>query len=353
MKNINKYQLEDFVQDLHFRKWVLGRLSEENHFWEDWLADHPEKKALVEEARSLVVATEIEEINIPESKVREGIDHILFQTAAAPARWYQLTWVRVAASVTVFLVMALILGRKEIKTAISDEKPVLSQSTETENNGKEPLSLKLSDGTVVTLKTGSKLQVAKDFGRQTRTVNLTGEAFFEVQKDPQHPFLVYAGGVVTKVLGTSFNVRAYHREASTSVAVRTGQVTVYQQEKADVKNNHHPEQILLTPNQKAVFEKERGKLVKTLVEKPVILSVIPENKNFDFNETPIPVVFTQLQQAYGVKIVFDSELLDKCNLTATFGNEPLYDKIDIICETIQARYEIADGQIVIYARGCK
>lgn len=351
MKNINKYQLEDFVQDLHFRKWVLGRLPEENHFWEDWLAEHPGKKAMVEEARSLVIASEIEEISIPEAVVREGIGNILLQTSR-PA-WYRLAWVRVAASVAVFLALAWLFNRNVTKSGTGAEKQMLSQSTETENNGKEPLSLTLSDGTLVTLKTGSRLQVARDFGHQTRTVHLTGEAFFEVKKDPQHPFLVYAGGVVTKVLGTSFNVRAYRQETSTSVAVRTGQVTVYQHEKAGRKNNRHPEQILLTPNQKAVFEKEREKLVKTLVEKPVILTGFTGKNLFDFHETPIPEVFTQLQQAYGVRIVFDSELLEKCNLTATFGNEPLYDKIDIICETIQARYEIADGQIVIYARGCK
>jgi hypothetical protein len=64
-------------------------------------------------------------------------------------------------------------------------------------------------------------------------------------------------------------------------------------------------------------------------------------------------VFDQLQTAFGVKIVHDAELLANCNLTASLSEESLFEKIDIICETIQAKYEIADGQIVIYAKGCK
>jgi transmembrane sensor len=90
-----------------------------------------------------------------------------------------------------------------------------------------------------------------------------------------------------------------------------------------------------------------------LVEKPIIIVPSIEKKSFEYDETPITKVLTQLENAYGVKIIFDADLLANCNLTASFSNEPLFDKMDIICETIHARYEIADGQIVIYAKGCK
>ena len=68
---------------------------------------------------------------------------------------------------------------------------------------------------------------------------------------------------------------------------------------------------------------------------------------------PIVKVLGQLETAFGVKIIYDADILTQCNLTASLSEEPLFDKIAIICETIQARYEIADGQIVIYAKGCK
>ena len=352
MNKFEDYQLEDFVQDLFFRKWVLGKLPPENQFWENWLKKYPKKRILIEEAKSLVIASQIENIDIPKQQIQEGISAILYRTETHSKSLHEQTWFRVAASIALVMLFTWIYTKSDFSKNIS-EKDNLSKATETENNGSQPLNLKLSDGSTVTLKKGSKLQVSNDFGLQTRTVFLTGEAFFEVQKDPQHPFLVYAGGIVTKVLGTSFTIRAYNNEAKTLVAVRTGRVTVYQEEKTNKRNQVHNEQILLTPNQQVVFEKKEEKLVKTLVESPVILLPSAENENFEYDETPIPKVLIQLEKAYGVKIIFDAELLANCNLTATFGDEPLYDKMGIICETIQARYEIADGQIVIYAKGCR
>jgi transmembrane sensor len=349
MEKYRKYHIEDFVQDLYFRKWVLGKLPQENLNWENWLNKNPEKQTLIDEAKSLVIASQIEEIEMPTNKIQQSIDEILNHIETPTIPFYQQNWFRAAAVVLLLFTVGLVLEKTSIVSFLNAEKI----RTETENNGIEPLNLTLSDGSKVSLKKGSKLEVSTDFGEQTRTVFLTGEAFFEVQKDPQHPFLVYAGGVVTKVLGTSFNIRAYKGEANTKVAVRTGHVTVYQEEKVGVKNNTHPEQILLTPNQQVVFEKKEEKLVKMLVEKPIIIVPSIEKKSFEYDETPITKVLTQLENAYGVKIIFDADLLANCNLTASFSNEPLFDKMDIICETIHARYEIADGQIVIYAKGCK
>jgi transmembrane sensor len=352
MEKYRKYHIEDFVQDLYFRKWVLGKLPKENLHWENWLNKNPEKQTLIDEAKSLVIASQVEEIETNSVEIQQGIDAVLFRTQPKTKKLYQQTWLRIAASVILIASFVLFLYKSETLTQ-NYRKNILTKATETENNSTQSMSLKLSDGSIVTLKKGSKLQVADDFGVQNRSVFLTGEAFFEVTKDPQRPFLVYAGGIVTKVLGTSFNVRAYNNETKTLVAVRTGRVTVYQEEKTNFRNQVHPEQILLTPNQQVVFEKKVEKLVKTLVEKPVILLPNTQSNTFDYDETPIPEVLNQLEKAYGVKIVFDADLLANCNLTATFGNEPLFDKMSIICETIQARYEIADGQIVIYAKGCR
>lgn len=350
MKNTNKYKLDDFVQDLHFRKWVLGHIDVNDDYWDKWINENPEKNHLIEEAKSLVIASQIEEIVLFDGQIKEGIQTVLKRTESKTIRLYQQRWVKFAAVLVVLMTLGWAINNTFNRLLLS-EKPS-ARTIETENKSTKPLKMTLSDGTIVTLKRGSKLQVARDFGLQTRTVYLNGDAFFEVQKDAQHPFLVFAGGVVTKVLGTSFNIRAYSNEENTLVAVRTGHVTVYKQEKNIESKKLHPEQILLTPNQQAVFEKNEGKLVKTLVENPQILLTEKTDNVFVYNETPIAEVFTNLEQVYGVKFIFDREIINQCNLTAAFGNEPLYDKISIICETIQAHYEIADGQIVIYAKGC-
>lgn len=82
----------------------------------------------------------------------------------------------------------------------------------------------LDDGTKVVLNANSRLSVG-DY-TLSRNVNLDGEAFFDVKKDPERPFTVHGGGLYIKVLGTSFNVRAYPGIQNTTVSVKTGKVQV-------------------------------------------------------------------------------------------------------------------------------
>ena len=346
MKDFRKYTLEDFVQDLHFRKWVFGKLPKEDTFWEDYITENTNKQSVFEEAKTLVIATEIEEIKGFESMKDVAIKAILANTNKNNRRFSSKFIIAIAASVLLVFTTIWLINR--YTPSLKNEQ---LNRQETENKSSNSLFITLSDGTKVTLKKDSKIQVSKDFGNKNRVVYLNGEAFFEVKKDPLQPFIVYAGGIVTKVLGTSFTVRAYQNESKTSVAVKSGNVTVYQEK--SIKQNNLAEQILLTPNQEAVFEKSKSIIVKTIVEKPIILVKTNENIYFEYNETPIIKVLEQLQLAFGIKIIYDAELLEQCNLTASLTEETLFEKIAIICETIQARYEIADGQIVIYANGCK
>ena len=108
----------------------------------------------------------------------------------------------------------------------------------------------------------------------------------------------------------------------------------------------------MVPNQKAVFEKDQDLLVKTLVDKPVQIKDIPQNTSLVFEETKVLDVFSRLESIYGIKISADNELFKKCSITADLQNETLYKKLDLICEIIQAKYEIIDGEIMIYGKGC-
>ena len=351
MKDLTTYKLDDFVQDLYFRKWVMGKLAPTNTFWEDWLMENPDKTSLIEEAKTLVIATQIEDIQESNFDNSAGIEAILKRTKPYKKWKINKLSIGIAASFLIFLGLFWVWNLKFGNNIFTEI--VAKTKTETNNKSNNSLTITLNDGTVVLLKKDSKINIASDFGSKTRKVFLTGEAFFDVKKDVDRPFLVVAGGIVTKVLGTSFNVRAYANEPRTFVSVKSGQVSVYEDGKTGQKFEAAATQLLLAPNQEATFEKISGKLLKTLVEKPIIILKKSEIFSFDYNETPISTILKQLEKAYGIKIIFDADLLEACNLTATFTDELLYDKIEIICETIQARYEVIDGQIVIYAKGCK
>ena len=111
----------------------------------------------------------------------------------------------------------------------------------------------LQDGSIVTLEPGSEVRYTQKFMNH-REIFLSGDAFFEVTKDPNHPFFVYANEITTKVLGTSFRVKAKQGEKEIVVAVKTGKVSVFAKSIDDVLNKNGQE-ITLTPNQQVIYKR--------------------------------------------------------------------------------------------------
>jgi transmembrane sensor len=359
MKNYERYQVEDFFQDLYFRQWVQGTLPASDEFWKDWIRDNPEKHEIIEQARALIVAFRVEDSPANQDEVGTSIQAILAATySSASIAFYKRGGFRVAATLLILLGVAVWLGtglfdsKMEYKTASPDSGLAGPQkaSPNPAQSESQIQHITLHDGSKVTLKANSTLRVAENFGKSTREVYLTGEALFDVTKNPRKPFLVYTENLVTRVLGTSFEIRDYHQEDDVSVSVRTGKVTVYKNKQ--VAQKALSENIILTPNQQAIYVKADHQLIKTLVEKPIKLHEPTQFRNFTYTEAPIPQVLAELEVAYGVKIIFDEEQLKHCNLTARLTNEPLFEKLTLICETIQASYEVIDGQIVLTSQGC-
>jgi transmembrane sensor len=210
----------------------------------------------------------------------------------------------------------------------------------------------LPDASRVTLQPGSSLRYTTALAGPRREVYLEGEAFFQVHKNPQRPFLVFTNQVVTTVLGTSFDVKAYPGQAQARVAVREGKVAVQPRETAqlDVTPTHPAKLgVLLLPNQQVVYSVASRRLKKELVEKPAVL--VPQA--FEFEERPVAEVFAALEKAYGVPIHYDQQKLAGCTVSITFYDEPLFDKLGLLCKSLGAYYTLADTQITIHSTGCQ
>lgn len=358
MKNYLNYEVEDLVQDHYFRKWTLGELPPEDQFWETWQKSHPDQYDKLERAKSLVIALRVDTIEVNPEEVKKGIERILQDSDERKTiAFYPLRSLYIAASVLLVIgcgFWAAMWYSKPIKdsqiTSIVNKD---SDEQETLFAAEQKREIVLKDGSRVTLGKQSQLRVSEDFGTTKREVYLIGEAFFQVVKNPDKPFLVYSGKVVTKVLGTSFRIRAYDGDANVSVGVETGKVTVFKQETDQPSESLLSEEVVLMPNQQAVFVKKDERFIKTLVDTPKEITRERLSERLDFTETPIPVVLTRLEEIYGVKLVFDADGLKDCNLTGTLKDGTLYDKLTIVCETIQATYKVMDGQVVIYGKGCK
>lgn len=212
--------------------------------------------------------------------------------------------------------------------------------------------LQLPDASRVTLQPGSSLRYTTALAGPRREVYLEGEAFFQVHKNPQRPFLVFTNQVVTTVLGTSFDVKAYPGQAQALVAVREGKVAVQPRETAqlDVTPTHPAKLgVLLLPNQQVVYSVASRRLRKELVDKPVVL--VPQA--FEFEERPVAEVFAALEKAYGVPIHYDQQKLAGCTVSITFYDEPLFEKLGLLCRSLGAYYTLADTQITIHSTGCQ
>ncbi len=218
------------------------------------------------------------------------------------------------------------------------------------NTDKSVRHITLKDGSKVSLQPQSEIRFPSVFDSKQREVHLTGEAFFEIKKAPDQPFLVFANQLVTKVLGTSFCVKAYQNESEITVSVRTGKVSVYAP--SDDSKKEIREEVILTPNQQAIYDKERKHVSKQLVHEPLI--VLPKPTLFDmkYDEAPVIKIFQVLEENYGVDIVYDENLLSGCSLTTLMNNEGLFERVKIICEAIGAEYEVNGTDILIKSAGC-
>ena len=103
--------------------------------------------------------------------------------------------------------------------------------------------------------------------------------------------------------------------------------------------------LILTVNQKANYSSEDKTLTASLVVNPLVVS--SQEADLTFRDTPIDTVFGSLERAYGINIVYDPRLAER-TFTAAFTTETMYEKMDVICKTLNARYEVIDGKIVVY-----
>jgi hypothetical protein len=219
------------------------------------------------------------------------------------------------------------------------------------NTSNSPLAIKLEDGSVITLSKNAKLSYPRHFEPNKRQVILSGEAFFEITKNPQKPFFVYSNEVITKVLGTSFTIQAFEDSKEVIVSVKTGRVSVFHQNKVTFADPEE-EALIITPNQQIVFSRKDELLTKSLIDNPILIKDLSQLTKTSFEDIPVSEVLRAIEQAYGVHIIYDADQLSHCIITTTLANESLYNKLDIMCKTIGASYKIVDAQIVIQSTGC-
>lgn len=352
------------MDDDSFVRWVLtGR---NDAYWRQFLAEYPQQYKLLNEAQTLIKNLQRNEgVDLPlldQKMVWAKISANLRdpeEVRESPAlKWGRYAIWQWVAGFVLMLGLSWYTWRtqpggpityRELSNSIREKNELIEKV----NKQETPLKFALEDGSLVTLHKDSKLMYPRHFGAYNRNVILVGEAFFEVARDSDRPFYIYANEVVTKVLGTSFRIRAFEKDQDVTVQVKTGRVSVYKQRRIDLTD---PETggLVLLPNQEAVISRKDESLSRRLIDKPQPVL----KKEFDtlpthYDEAPASLILRDIETRYGITILFNDDVLDRCFLTTTLNEESLYDQLDLICKTIGARYKELDGQLVVESKGCK
>ena len=377
MQDYARYDIKDFLADEAFCRWVLHEKPADNAFWENWIRNNPDRASIVTHAKELIAEIHHAQNYLSE----EELQHELHRLSAArksateaqiyaeqtdnepEPHWLGPNWLNrisaVLAVLTCFVVLFYFYSNYS-KTG----KPQISQETlqdkknekwiEVRNDRISIKSVSLPDGSSVKLSPESKISYPATFVKNEREVLLNGEAFFDVVKNPESPFKVYTSDVVTTVLGTSFTVKAFDQDKDVRVVVKTGRVTVAANPAQSKTQQPEKNELVLLPNQQVVYHRDDQKMKRSLIENPAQIGPADiTSQNLIFDNAPVAKVFESLQKRYEVLIIYDADLMSGCELTAELGQEPLFEKLGMICKAIQARYEVIDGQIVIHGSACK
>jgi len=353
MANNNDYGIEDFLQDDSFIDWVLNENTENSAFWFEFLAKYPQKRALAEKARLILTSISVKPLDDLLSDIELSARVELIQQQAfrsvpsqqlALSKVYQRQWFKIAAILLLFISAGFITYRVLTARIINNDDEIKWVSIS--NTAKKSKMILMNDGSLAVLNPGSEIRFPLSFNNEHRDVYLEGEAFFEVHKDPRHPFLVHSQNMITRVLGTSFTVKAYRDAAEFKVVVNTGKVWVY-----DHRTNPVAEKkdlvIALVPNQQLTYKRKALQFKKDTVITPLLLSKEIAKKEFNFTNMPLSTVISKLDMAYGIQIEYNKKTLGKLRITASLAERPLNEKIELICRAINAKYTLIDGRIII------
>ena len=234
-----------------------------------------------------------------------------------------------AAAVLLLLGIGMVINYFSEKSA-----PIVYQTTA---NTQE---VALPDGSIVTLNKHSTLSYSESFGVADRSLSLSGEAFFDVTKDKEKPFIISTQKAQVQVLGTSFNVRAYEESELSEVVVTTGVVKF--------SKNNSAEAVTLKAGDKGVLRSDQ--LINKVNEDVNFLAW--KTRKLIFEEESLGSVIATLNQTYQANISTRIDIPECAEVTVTFEQQTIEAILNVLKTTLDLEYKTDGDKIEITAIGC-
>ncbi len=238
------------------------------------------------------------------------------------------------ALVSISTVMLLQKNKKDVQQDLSRlEKKQNTKGTKS--------TIELADGSKVWLNADSKIQYPSMFAGKLREVYLNGEAFFEVAKNPAKPFIIHLANGTVRVLGTSFNIRAYDNEKIVETSVATGKVAFIPKYNSDKKQDT----VFVTPNNKIRYQynAEEVTVMPTLAKDDKAWT---EGKLI-FKAMRLEDIAVQLERNFGKKVNFIDSNAKRFILTGAFQNNTLEEVMFYLSKTKNFYYKFTNNELLI------
>lgn len=263
-----------------------------------------------------------------------------------PRPWWRRTWA--AAASVALLATASVFSYQRYQAQLAGTAAPFSYEERTNPRGTKSKVL-LADGTAVWLNADSHLWFPTAFAGPRREVYLDGEAFFDVKHNERMPFIIHLGANQVRVLGTSFNVKAYRDDEAVETAVVTGRVAFIRA--ASPAATAERDTICVVPDEKVVYSKASHEL---RIEQVNHQDYAPWNqRSLIFQSTPLGEVAKTLGRQYNVTVRFEDEKLRNCRLTGRFRDQSLHEVLRLVEMTRAFSFDLSNNVLTIKGLGCE
>ncbi|MDB5274571.1 MAG: hypothetical protein JWO58_2938 [Chitinophagaceae bacterium] len=239
---------------------------------------------------------------------------------------------KIAASLVAAILMASLVYMQWMKPAIIS----------TTNNTNTIQEIHLPDQSIIALSPQSSISYLDHFENSERTVTLNGQAFFDVTRDPSHPFSVTTQHLKITVLGTSFYIKDHPAKDSAEVGVFSGKVAV-------VNNEVQEDNVYLTKDQKAFLLS--GKRI-SIVQEPAKKELVTTAQTLVFKQKMLTEVVANLEKTFNVSIAIESNETKKCRYSGFISKTTIEEALDIITSTMNLSYEKKNSAFIIKGNSC-
>jgi len=313
-------------------QYIQGRMTSESEMTEivDWIEASEANREKYNTLKNLWVITGLEHAG--EKKSRKFFPTRTRQTTIRLKSMGPL--VRYAA----VFVLAFISGAFFLYLTSQNQRTQLFNTyNEIQVPNGEKSIITLYDGTKVWLNSGTTFRYPVAFRNNERKVFVDGEAYFDVAKKKEQPFIVQADQLQVKVLGTRFNICAYHQNKKFYVTLEEGSV--------HTRSNVNGNELVLSPGEQATFSRNTNHLIQTKVDTELYSSWKEDLLRFE--DAAFKDVIKKMERWYGVDITLDGSINTEETYTMTIKTESLREMLNLLSKTTPMKYEINGNNVFI------